>query len=205
MKNQKTLMHHQLYFVRAFLAIVILLLSHICYGLAEAKSGDVKRNANWAVVLDKPGLPNLHKISDDLYRGAQPKAEGMLQLVEMGIKTVVNLRSSHSDLDELEGTELDYVEIPMMAWRPKEAHVVEFLQIMTDPERLPVFVHCLHGADRTGTLVAAYRVIIEGWTKDDAIEEMKKGGFGFHTVWQNLPRFVKKLDVERIQQELGLK
>ena len=45
---------------------------------------------------------------------------------------------------------------------------------MADPAKRPVFVHCKHGADRTGTMVAFYRILFEGWSKDEAIREMKK-------------------------------
>ena len=69
----------------------------------------------------------------------------------------------------------------------------------------PVFVHCLHGADRTGTMCAAYRVVVDGWTKQQAIDEMTKGGYGFHPVWANLPKFIENLDVEKIKAKAGLK
>jgi len=169
---------------------------------AAAKKTPARRE--WAKAIQKPGLPNLHKVSDDLYRGAQPTAAGMRELKAMGIRTVVNLRAMHSDRDEMSGTDLAYEHIPMEAWNPEGEDVVRFLQIVTDKNRTPVFVHCQHGADRTGTMCAAYRIIVQGWTKDEAIEEMTKGGFGFHKVWQNLVRYVRDLDVERLSQRAGI-
>jgi protein tyrosine/serine phosphatase len=163
-----------------------------------------QRPAEWAQPIEKPGLPNLHKVSDDLYRGAQPDAEGFRQLKAMGIKTVVDLRAEHSDRKELRDTGLEYEEIPMHAWHAEDEDVVAFLKIVTDKNRTPVFVHCQHGADRTGTVCAAYRVIVCGWSKDEAIREMTEGGFGFHKTWQNLVKYIRGMDVEKLKREAGL-
>jgi protein tyrosine phosphatase (PTP) superfamily phosphohydrolase (DUF442 family) len=163
------------------------------------------RPAAWATKIDRPGLPNLHKINAGLYRGAQPTAEGIKELEKMGVKTIVNFRSSHSDKEILGGVNLAYESIPMDTWDVQEADIVRFLQIVTDKNRTPVFVHCQHGADRTGTMCAAYRVAVDGWTKRQAIDEMTKGGFGFHSMWSNLPKLIENLDVEKVKAKAGLK
>jgi protein tyrosine/serine phosphatase len=97
------------------------------------------------------------------------------------------------------------VHIPVKTWDPKDEQVVRFLKTVTDKNRRPVFVHCQHGADRTGTMCAIYRVAVDGWTKQQAIDEMTKGGFGFHSVWTNLPKFIEKLDVKKVKAKAGLK
>ena len=74
----------------------------------------------------------------------------------------------------------------------KEEYVDEFLSIVADTNAAPVLVHCQHGADRTGTMCAMYRIIHEGWSADDAIDEMENGGYGYHSIWVNLPRFIRK-------------
>jgi tyrosine-protein phosphatase SIW14 len=158
----------------------------------------------WARRIGLPGLPNFYKASDELYRGAQPTAEGMEQLEKLGVKTVVNLRALHSDRDELKGTDLSYVHIGMTAWCISDNDVIRFLRVVTDPNRTPVFVHCQHGADRTGAMCASYRVVVQGWSKEEAIKEMTKGGFGFHYFWQNLPKLIRKLDVQKIKEKAGL-
>lgn len=99
----------------------------------------------WAHRLKLSGLPNLHKVSEDMYRGAQPSAEGMRQLKKLGVKTIVNLRSFHSDRDEIGDTGLAYEHIYMKTWHPEDKEAVRFLQIVTDPNRTPVFVHCKRG------------------------------------------------------------
>ncbi len=127
----------------------------------------------------------------------------MRALEKFGIKTVVNLRSFHSDQDELKGADLLYEHITMKAWHPEHKEVIRFLQIVTDPDAGPVFVHCQHGADRTGTLCAIYRIVEQGWTQEEAIQEMIEGGFGFHGIWQNLIDYINQLDIEAIRAELA--
>jgi protein tyrosine/serine phosphatase len=161
------------------------------------------RPAHWAQPLERPGVANLHQVEPDLYRGAQPDARGMKSLSEMGVHTVLNLRSLHSDRDEIGELPLRYEHLPTVAWHTSDDDVIRFLRIATDPERRPLFVHCQHGADRTGMMMAIYRIVVQGWSKDDAIQEMTEGGFGYHSLWHNLVSHVQDLDVERIRRELG--
>jgi protein tyrosine phosphatase (PTP) superfamily phosphohydrolase (DUF442 family) len=170
----------------------------------KSKGAAESRPKTWATRIQKPGLPNFHKIDDGLYRGAQPTAEGMKQLKEMGVRTVINLRSFHSDRDEIGDTGLAYEHIYMKAWHPEDKEVVRFLQIVTDKARRPVFFHCQHGADRTGTMCAIYRIAIQGWSKEDAVKEMVEGGYGFHGIWQNLKKYIDELDIDEMKRRAGL-
>jgi protein tyrosine/serine phosphatase len=122
----------------------------------------------------------------------------------LGLKTIINLSSFHSDRDEIGETELAYKHIFMKAWHPEEKEAVRFLKIVTDPKSAPVLVHFQHGADRTGTMIAVYRIAVQGWSKAEAIREMTGGGFGFHQVWGNLPRWVQKLDIGSIRRQAGI-
>ena len=155
----------------------------------------------WAVRIAKPGLPNFHRVSDDLYRGAQPTAEGFRRLKAMGVKTVIDLRFFHNDREKIAGTELAYEEIPMNTWNVEDEDAVRFLILISDRSRAPFFVHCEHGADRTGVMSAVYRIVIQGWTKDEAIVEMTEGGFGFHGMWQNLVEYLRNLDPEKLKRD----
>jgi protein tyrosine phosphatase (PTP) superfamily phosphohydrolase (DUF442 family) len=128
----------------------------------------------------------------------------MRELKEMGVRTVVNLRSMHSDRDEIGDTDLAYERIPMQAWDSDVKEVVRFLRIATDRERTPVFVHCYHGADRTGLVCAVYRIVVCGWTKDEAIREMTEGDFGFHWIFSNIVRFIENLDIDEIREQAGI-
>lgn len=75
---------------------------------------------------------------------------------------------------------------------------------MNDPQHAPVFLHCHHGADRTGLMVGVYRVTFCGWTKEAAIQEMVEGGYGFHPIWENLVHFFRDLDIDALRREAGL-
>lgn len=131
--------------------------------------------------IEAPGTSNLYQVSDTLYRSAQPTAEGFRSLKDLGITTVVNLRSYHSDRDEIGTTGL-----------------------ATDPRRTPVLVHCQRRSDRTGAMVAAYRIAVQGWSKEAAVQEMTSENFGFHKVWTNLPDWINELDVEAIRKEASI-
>jgi protein tyrosine/serine phosphatase len=160
------------------------------------------RSETWAVPIDRRGVPNLHRVNGDLYRGAQPTAEGMAELKRMGIRTIINLRSFHSDRDDIGETGLAYEHVYMKAWHPEDEDVVRFLQIVTDENRTPVFVHCKRGADRTGAMCAVYRVVVEGWTRDEAIREMIGGSFDFHGAWDNLADYLNELDLDDIRRRV---
>lgn len=162
------------------------------------------RPAEWAAPYLLAGVCNLHKVSDNLYRSAQPTAAGFRNLRALKIKTVVNLRSFHSDRAALAGTGLDYVHIYMKAWHPEEEDIVKFLKIVTDPDRTPVLVHCQHGSDRTGTMCALYRIMVQGWPKTKAIDEMRCGGFGFHKIWEDLATWIYSLNLEEIRAKAGI-
>jgi hypothetical protein len=53
-------------------------------------------------------------------------------------------------------------------------------------------------------MCAIYRIAVQGWSKDEAIEEMTKGGFSYHSFWRNLPDYVRKIDIEEIKRAAGL-
>jgi protein tyrosine/serine phosphatase len=154
-----------------------------------------------------PGVGNLYRVSDTLYRSEQPTAEGMRELEKLGIRTVIDLRRDHDDTTETAGTRLHVIRIPTDAWDYgiKEEDVSAFLRAAVDPSNAPVLVHCQRGADRTGTMVAAYRIAVEGWDAGEAVAEMTEGPFRFNSLLFWLPRFVRGLDPEKLRAEAGLK
>src|SRR5262249_11299717 len=113
-----------------------------------------------------PGVPNFHQVNEHLYRGGQPTEQGFQSLAKMGVKTVIDVRESgsRSTVEEKLVTNLGmkYVSIPISGC-PRPEHVTKVLGIFHDDSAGPVFLHCRRGADRTGTLVACYRIEHDRW------------------------------------------
>jgi tyrosine-protein phosphatase SIW14 len=158
---------------------------------------------SWAKAISRPGLPNLHKINDRLYRGGQPEKEGYAELAKLGVKTIVCLRTDDEDSEHLGDLPIRCVHLSITLTPTKE-QVVEFLKAATDTKRQPVYFHCKYGSDRTGTMCAIYRIAVDGWSKQAAIDEMTRGGFGYHW-WTGLTKFVREIDVDWLRERVGLK
>lgn len=129
-------------------------------------------------------LPNFHQVNENLYRGAQPLPGGIKRLAALGIRTIVNLRGEDEKMraegEEARAAGLRYVSVPMSGLkRPTDEQVEEVLAVINQPENWPVFVHCHHGADRTGTIIAVYRISHDGWSAKEAKKEAKRYGFSW--------------------------
>jgi protein tyrosine/serine phosphatase len=133
------------------------------------------------------GLPNAGKISDSLYRGAQPHAEGFQELKKIGITAIVDLRKDNPqklewERKQAEAVGIRFVNIPVSGWSPPTNEQVSQFLSLFNSGREKVFVHCRFGDDRTGVFVASYRVAHDGWSAERAIKEMYFFGFNgrFH-------------------------
>jgi protein-tyrosine phosphatase len=145
------------------------------------------------------GVENAGKISDFLYRGAQPRGDGYAELKKLGISIVVDLRNSKPiksangetrEQVRVEAAGMRYVEIPTSAFfGPTEVQVAKFLQLLHDNPNQKIFVHCYFGDDRTGTMVATYRIAMDKWTSDEAYNEMR--AYHFHKHLIAMGHFVK--------------
>ena len=170
----------------------------------QAKSESNSRPANWATPLKCEGLQNFYMVSSNLYRSAQPNATGMRNLKARGIKTIVNMREFHSDRDEIGKIELNYEHIRMKPWHISDDDAIRFLKIATDTNKVPVLVHCKRGADRTGAMCAVYRIVVQNRTPDEAIRELKDGGYAFSSLFSNIPRWLKSIDAEEMRRKIGI-
>jgi protein tyrosine/serine phosphatase len=186
-------------------SILMLKTGALTYKMDSAKiqKYQMHRPPEWATPIEKNGIQNFHRISENLYRGEKPTAIGIKQLKDMGIKTIIDLRSFSSDKDEIGGIEIGYEHIDMKTWHPEEEDIVRFLKIVTDNTKTPVFVHCRYGADRTGLMCAIYRVVVCGWSKEAAADEMIYGGYGFHPMWKNLINYFINLNIEKLKQRIN--
>jgi len=128
-----------------------------------------------------PELPNFHQVNPQLYRGAQPKVGGVRKLAALGIKTILNLRreDDHTRAEAVaaRAAGLRYFNVPMPGTsKPTDAQINRVLAIINSPANQPVFVHCQRGADRTGTVIACYRILKDGWTARQAKKEAEHYG-----------------------------
>jgi tyrosine-protein phosphatase SIW14 len=129
-------------------------------------------------------LPNFHQVNPRLYRGGQPKVGGLQKLKELGVKTIVNLRGEDAhalaESEEARSLGLNYYSISLPEFsKPKDEEVERVLGIINTPENQPIFIHCHHGKDRTGTIVACYRISHDGWTAEQAKDEAHRYGLGW--------------------------
>ncbi|MGH9554850.1 MAG: fused DSP-PTPase phosphatase/NAD kinase-like protein [Terriglobales bacterium] len=149
-----------------------------------------------AVKLKQPGLPNFGRVNQRLYRGGQPEPEGFDALHKLGIDMVVNFNTSEEAIREeraeVESRGMRYVSIPWSARSlPRREQVTKFFRLLRENPDAEIFVHCRRGADRTGVMLAAYRMAIDGWTPEQALTEMER--FKFHGLWyRHLKRYVRE-------------
>jgi len=169
--------------------------------VAAAAEGHAGRSIKWAERVTVKGAPNLHKVDTNFYRSAQPSRDGFAALATSpGIKTDINLRAFHRDDKLVRGLDITLVSVPIHTWHIETEDVVTALRaIRQGQKRGPVLLHCQHGADRTGLVTALYRILYQGWTKEDALAEMKDGEFGYHAIWGNIPTFLAKVDVASLK------
>jgi len=123
-------------------------------------------------------LHNFQMVSKGLYRGAEPSAEGFRQLARVGIHTVLDLRAEggRATLEEhlVRSLGMQYMNVPLAGYQaPTPAQIAVALRILENPLLAPVFVHCRRGADRTGTIMALYRIVHDHWTNQQALDEAR--------------------------------
>jgi protein tyrosine/serine phosphatase len=142
------------------------------------------------------GIPNAGKITEVLYRGAQPREVGLSELKILGIATIVDLRQEDRETiawerKRVESLGMRFVHIPVDGWSPPtDEQVVQFLSLLRDNPGKKIFVHCHFGDDRTSVFIATYRMAIEKWTSEQATKEMYF--FGFNGFWHpSMKTFVR--------------
>ena len=151
------------------------------------------------------GVGNFGEVTPTLYRGGQPSREGFEALAKMGVNIVVDARLSGRDNErkEVEKAGMQYEEIPWHCLFPKDDVFARFLKVLRDNPGKKVFVHCRYGDDRTGMMIASYRMAVEGWTAEEARKEMEQFGF-HHLVCPSLGTYEKEFP-ERLQKNPALR
>lgn len=172
---------------------VLLLASSTSLSMAEEP-----RPVDWAVPVAE--AQNLFRINPGFYRSAQLESKDVTMLQSLGIKTVVSLRSFHDDGKILKDSGIRMQRIGINTWSINDQNVISALRAIKAAEKDgPVLLHCMHGADRTGLVTAMYRILNQAWTREKALEELTKGGYGYHSMWKNIPEYLQKVDIEKIR------
>jgi protein tyrosine/serine phosphatase len=114
---------------------------------------------------------------------------------------VLNLRNYHSNKDEAKGTSLMLNRVAMSAHNSDWDELVEAMRIIKN-RKGPIVIHCWHGSDRTGLVAALYRIIFQNWTKEDALDELENGGYGYHSIYGNIKTFIRSFDIEEFRKEV---
>ena len=177
-----------------------LLLALVCSLSAQAHPQSFPPSVMHSAYGDKlrvRGIPNAGRINNHLYRGGQPKSQGLAELKKLGITTVVDLRGEDSDTIAWERQQADslgmrFVHIPVSGWSsPTDEQVVQFLSLFHNDPKGEKFVHCRFGDDRTGVFVAIYRMALEKWPAEQALKEMYF--FGFNGFWHpSMKTFIRE-------------
>lgn len=148
------------------------------------------------------GVENLHRVSSELYRSGQPDKDGFSALEQLGVRSVLNLREYHKDTRKARHTELHLMAYPVAAGEVTEADVENCLRLIQDAPK-PLLVHCWHGSDRTGIIVAAYRIIYQGWSVEEAEKEFRDDTYGHHEFWYgNLVELLRRTDWDAMRRRL---
>ncbi|KVU96251.1 protein-tyrosine-phosphatase [Burkholderia ubonensis] len=186
------------------IAVIAVTLAGLVQPVGAQPSTDVAaRPLQWAQSVPDARLDNLHRITPSLYRSALLSREDVPELQKLGIRKVISFRAFHSDERILAGTQITMQRIPINTWYIRDEDMVAALRALRDADREgPVLIHCQHGADRTGLVSALYRMVYQGWTREQALDELQHGGYGFHPIWQNITYYLKHVDVERLRRQV---
>lgn len=168
---------------------------------AHAEDPALPRPAEWAQSVEVQY--NLFQMSPTLYRSALPDRGAVPLLKKLNVTTVINFLPD-SDSSWLSSPEIAQVQLPYRTNHVDDADVLKALRtIQTAEAKGPVLMHCKHGSDRTGLMAAMYRVVIQGWSKEDALSEMTQGGFGDSTHFRDDVKYMMRADVDKLRAALA--
>ncbi len=186
--------------------------------LSNFNSPSTQCQYNASTLAEIP-VKNFLPVTNWLYRGGQPDALAVKALIKQGCRTIISLRwnSKAIKAERLLAQEhnLNFYSIPLTYWiLPTRKEIDHFLSILDDENNWPIYLHCLHGRDRTGMLTAIYRMARENWSADKAYAEMKDNGFhhirmhqfkwavyGFERRMRKQARRIQQLEAGAVENE----
>ncbi|MCR4541012.1 tyrosine-protein phosphatase [Pseudomonas sp. 18.1.10] len=168
---------------------------------AQADEPSSIRSAEWAQPVGSQY--NLHQMTPTLYRSALPDSGAVPLLEQLKIGTVINFLPE-SDANWLKAPGIRQVQLSYRTNHVDDSDVLAALRAIKEAEANgPVLMHCKHGSDRTGLMAAMYRVVVQGWSKEDALNEMTLGGFGTSNGFKDGVRYMMKADIDKLRTALA--
>ncbi|WP_434708864.1 dual specificity protein phosphatase family protein [Pseudomonas sp. R1-1] len=187
--------------VRVFPVFCSVLFALLQLTSAQAESLSMARPAEWAQPVEVQY--NLFQMSPTLYRSALPDGGALPLLKNLKIITVINFLPD-DDRSWLVDPAIEQVRLPYRTNHVDDSDVLKALRAIQAAEANgPVLMHCKHGSDRTGLMAAMYRVVVQGWSKEDALSEMTQGGFGDSTHFKDGIRYMMQADVDKLHTALA--
>ena len=186
---------------RLLFALCLSLMAFFSIHPAQAAPSQFLRPSEWAQPIEVQY--NLFQMSPTLYRSALPD-DGVLPLLDkLKVRTVITFLPQ-SDAPWLSAPGINQVQIPYRTNHVDDSLVLSALRaIETGQSKGPVLMHCKHGSDRTGLIAAMYRVVVQGWSKEDALQEMTEGGFGDSHHFKDGIRYMMHADIDKLRQALA--
>ncbi|MBT2341938.1 MULTISPECIES: phosphatase domain-containing protein [Pseudomonas] len=168
---------------------------------AQAADAEPTRPTEWAQPVEKDY--NLYQMSPTLYRSSLPDSGALPLLTKLKIGTVITFLPQ-SDAPWLSAPDIEQVRLPYRTNHVDDSDILRALRAVQAAEaKGPVLMHCKHGSDRTGLVAAMYRVVVQGWSKEDALNEMTEGGFGDSHHFKDGVRYMMQANVEKLRQALA--
>ncbi|WP_335945045.1 tyrosine-protein phosphatase [Pseudomonas sp. G166] len=184
---------------RSLLCLTLLML--FADSVVQAADFAESRPADWAQPVEKHY--NLYQMSPTLYRSSLPDGGALPLLTKLKIGTVITFLPD-SDASWLSVPGIQQVQLPYRTNHVDDSDILKALRAVQAAEaKGPVLMHCKHGSDRTGLVAAMYRVVVQGWSKEDALNEMTEGGFGDSHHFKDGVRYVVQADVEKLRAALA--
>ncbi|MGE7957973.1 dual specificity protein phosphatase family protein [Pseudomonas sp. NPDC089530] len=186
---------------RVLPALCLSLLALLAWPQAQAAETSSTRPAQWAQPVETHY--NLYQMSPTLYRSALPDNNAVPLLEKLKVTTVINFLPE-SDASWLDAPGIKRVQLPYRTNHVDDADVLAALRAIQDAETQgSVLMHCKHGSDRTGLMSAMYRVVVQGWSKEEALNEMTGGGFGDSSHFKDGIRYMMQADVDKLRTALA--
>lgn len=161
------------------------------------------RPSTWGTPINHEN--NFYQISNFVYRSEQPNSTLISDIKKHHIDVVINLRSRDQDFKVLKNQNLNLIHIPINTWAMNREDILKVMKVIqrAQSNHQNVLIHCYHGSDRTGASIAMYRIIFENWITEEALNEMKHGGYGFHPIWINIEKIFSPENIKWVRQQLS--